>query len=163
MPHVSKDSFSSNFLKDMCKIIGEFIESRDLHYHTDKLKEIIVKFDDSKQNFVKAITLNNNKIEIEEFCSKMLYKIRYIFSKLGRLLNLHENPSINKWISKDNRKLLRNITKANPKAVEQLKSQNIQLINMDAHENKNSKLALMLHFKESLKKWRNDIDYANLK
>ena len=107
IPFITKETFSWNFLRDMWKIIGEFIESNDLHLKTDRLKKIIVKFDDCKQTFVKALMVKKNKIEMEEFCSKMLYRIRYIFSKLGRVLNLHENPMINQWISKGNKKLLK--------------------------------------------------------
>lgn len=129
--------------------------------NTDKLKSIIMKFDDFKQNFVKAVYVSNNKIEMDDFCSKMLYRIRYIFSKMGRLLNLHENESIRKWLAKDNNRLLKKITEKNPKFIDEMKTKNISLINIDSHKCKNAKYALMFHFKESIKKWRVDIDIAN--
>lgn len=102
--------------------------------NTDKLKSIIMKFDDFKQNFVKALYDSNNKIEMDDFCSKMLYRIRYIFSKMGRLLNLHENESIRKWLAKDNNRLLKKISEKNPKFIDEMKKKNISLINIDSHK-----------------------------
>lgn len=159
---IQKESFSWNFLKEMCKIIGEFIETKDLEHNTDKLKKIIVKFDDSKQRFVKEMMSPKNEVEREDFCRKMLYKIRYIFSKLGRLLNLHENPLINKWIGKDYKKLVKAVTKVNKKGIEELASKNIKLIHIDGHKNGNGKVAMMMFFKECIRKWRKDLDYAHL-
>jgi hypothetical protein len=48
-------------------MIGEFIEISDLHYDTDKLKEIIVKFDDTKNLFVKEMMVPTNSIEMQQF------------------------------------------------------------------------------------------------
>lgn len=162
IPTITKDSFSWNFLKKMCKIIGEFVENADLAYNTEKLKDIIIKFDDSKQHFVKASKVSTNNIEKQDFCCKMLCRIRYIFSKMGRILNLHENVSINRWLVKENARLLKKIGEKNPKFLEEMKKKNIKLINIDSHKNKNANFALMFHYKEQVKNWRNDIDYAVL-
>lgn len=51
----------------MCAIIGEFIENNNLHRDTEKLVNIIMKFDDNMQHFVKALVVPSNKIEIQEF------------------------------------------------------------------------------------------------
>lgn len=90
----SKDSASWNLMISLCKIIEEFIEDSDLHKNTNKLKDIIVRFDDASKHFHKSAGQAKEKDEISEFCYKKLYKIRYVFSKLGRLLNLHENEKI---------------------------------------------------------------------
>jgi len=51
----------------MCSIIGEFIENNSLHKDTEKLVDIIMKFDDSKTHFVKALMVPSNKIEVQGF------------------------------------------------------------------------------------------------
>ena len=122
----------------MCSIIGEFIENNTLHKDTDKLVDIIIKFDQYKQDFVKAVMVPSNKIEHQDFCSKMLYRVRYILSKLGRLLNLRENTK--KWLIKDNNRLLKKIVKANPDFDKQMKAKKLPLVNMDSHLNKNAKM-----------------------
>lgn len=106
--------------------------------------------------------LPNHGLEMEDFCRKMLYKIRYIFSKLGRLLNLHENPLINKYIGKEYKKLVKTVTKANPKGFEELKAKNIKLVNLDGNQNTNAKIAMMMFFKDCITKWKKDIDFAHL-
>ena len=145
----------------MCKIIGDFIENNDLHNDTDQLISIIMKFDDTKQSFVNDLSISSNNIEKEEFCKKTLWRIRYIFSKLGRLLNLREQT--NKWLVKDNNRLLKLISKANPNFVNEMKVKKLQLVNMDSHENKNAKLELFFFFKKLMAKWKNDVDYEILK
>ena len=51
----------------LCKIIGEFIEDSDLHNNTNKLKDIIVRFDDASKQFHKSIGEAGEKDEISEF------------------------------------------------------------------------------------------------
>lgn len=145
----------------MCKIISEFIENNDLHNDTEQLIRIIMKFDESKQNFVNALSISSNNIEKEEFWKKTLWRIRYIFSKLGRLLNLREQT--NKWLVKDNNRLLKQISKANPNFVNEMKDKKLQLINMDSHLNKNAKLELLFFFKKLMSKWKSEVEYEILK
>jgi hypothetical protein len=142
----------------MCAIIGEFIENNNLHRDTEKLVNIIMKFDDNMQHFVKALVVPSNKIEIQEFWSKMLYRIRYIFSKLGRLLNLHEQSK--EWLIKDNARLLKSITKTNPNFQKLIKAKKIALINMDSHLNKNAKMSLYLMYRKVVAGWKQEVDYA---
>lgn len=144
----------------MCRIIGEFIRSNDLHYATDKLIKIIVKFDEAQRNFVKALLVPSNNVEMEDFCSKMLYKIRYIFSKLGRILNLREQT--NKWLEKANERLIKKISKIDPEYVEKMNQKKIKLINIDAHNCKNAKMELLFLYKNVVKNWKNEVDYAIL-
>lgn len=63
----NRDTFSCQLLKKICEIIYEFVEDNDLHNNTDKLKDIIVKFDESTQHFMKAKQIPNNIIVMEEF------------------------------------------------------------------------------------------------
>ena len=65
--NVTRDSYSWHFLKRLCNIIGEFIEDNNLHKDTDKLVNIIVKFDQTKQDFVKALMVPSNNVEVKEF------------------------------------------------------------------------------------------------
>lgn len=81
---------------------------------------------------------------------------------MGRILNLHDNESISKWLAKDNNRLLKKISEKNPNFIQEMRKKNISLINLDAHESKNGKIALMFHFKQAVKNWRNDLEYANL-
>lgn len=81
---------------------------------------------------------------------------------MGRILNLHENASINRWLVKENARLLKKIGEKNPKFIDEMKKKNIKLINIDSYKNKNANIALMFHYKEQVKNWRNDIDYAVL-
>lgn len=143
-------------------MIGEFIEISDLHYDTDKLKEIIVKFDDTKNLFVKEMMVPTNSIEMQQFWTKILYRIRYIFSKLGRLINLHENEEINKWLTKENARIIKKISKNNPNLADKLKHKKIPFINIDLDKCKGANFAILCHYKEALQKWRNEIDYALL-
>lgn len=163
MQVISKDSFSWNFLKEMCKIIGEFIETRELEIHTDRLKVIIEKFDDSKKKFVQEMLSPKNELERGDFCRKMLYQIRYIFSKPGRLLNLRENPLISKYIEKDYKKLVKTVTKVNKKFVDDWKARNRKLINIDAHNNGNAKIAMYMTYKNSITQWKKELEYAHYK
>lgn len=68
----------------------------------------------------------------------MLYKIRYILSKLGRLLNLRENTK--EWLIKDNNKLVKAITKVNPAFPALIKAKKMTVINIDSHLNNNAKM-----------------------
>jgi hypothetical protein len=43
-----------------------------------------------------------------------------------------------------------------------MKKRNLKIVNIDRHKSKNAKLALMFHFKDICRKWKDDIDFANL-
>lgn len=75
MAEVAPNSYSFNFLMKICSIIGEFIESTNLHNETSKLIEVIMSFDNSKQEFVKAFNEPQHHIEKEEFWQLILWKI----------------------------------------------------------------------------------------
>lgn len=130
--------------------------------NTNKLKLIIIKFDDISKDYFKKVKQANKKVEKQEFCWKKLYTIRYVFSKLGRLLNLHENEEISKYLAKDNNKLLKKITKINPKFLTDLTEKKIVLINIDSHECEYAKFVHLQFWKDVVTKWKNDIDYATL-
>jgi hypothetical protein len=159
---ITKHSFTWNFLNQLFKTIGEFIGINDLQYETDKLKKIIVRFDDTKRLFVKAMMVPSTKIEMQNFCTKMLYKIRYSFSKIVRLLNLHENSDVNKWLTKENARLIKKISKTNPDFANKLKLKKINVVNIDLDKWLGANFALICHYKKELQKWRDDIDYAVL-
>jgi hypothetical protein len=159
---ITKHSFTWNFLNQLFKIIGEFIGINDLQYETDKLKKIIVRFDETKKLFVKAMMVPSCKIEMQNFCTKMLYKIRYSFSKIVRLLNLHENSDVNKWLTKENARLIKKISKTNPDFANKLKQKKTNVVNIDLDKWLGANHALLCHYKKELQKWRDDIDYAVL-
>ena len=160
MVGITPNSYSFEFLKKVCSIIGEFIENSNLHNETAKLIDIIIRFDNSKQEFVKAFHEPSHYIEREEFCQLIMWIIRYIFSKLGRLLNLREQT--NKWLVKDNSRLLKTITKVHPNFPREMKVKGLKLINMDSHLNKNSKFELLFFFKKIIVQWRKKVDYETL-
>ena len=85
-----------------------------------------------------------------------------MFSKLGRLLNLHENEKISKYLVKDNNKLLKEITKQNPNFLKMMAEKKLPLINIDAHHSKFAKFMCYNFWKETVQKWKNEIDYANI-
>lgn len=144
----------------MCALIGEFIQNNDLHNNTDLITDILMKFDNSKQNFVTALQVPSNQIEMEDFCKKMLYKIRYVFSRLGRLLNCRNQT--NKWLVKDNNRLLKRIAKENPDFLHEMKVNKIKLVNIDSHENKNAKFELLTFLKKIVDNWKKEVEYQTL-
>lgn len=106
--------------------------------------------------------VETNNIEMKNFCTKILYKIRYSFSKLGRLINLHENEEISKWLVKENAKIIKKISKKNPDFADKLKHKKLSFINIDLDQCKGANFAILCHYKEALQKWRDEIDYALL-
>ena len=145
LAQITPNSYSWNFFQSVILIISEFIQSKNLHNETERLIDIIMRFDSLKQDLVKAFEDQLIKIEQEEFWQRVLCKIRYIFSKLGRMLNLREQT--NKWLVKDNTRLLKTIIKMNPNFQQEMRTNQLKLINMDSHEWKNAKLELLFFLK----------------
>lgn len=82
----------------------------------------------------------------------MLYRIRYILSKLGRVLNLRENTK--DWLKKDNVRLKKRIMKVNPNFEKLINTKKMVLINMDSDKNKSAKMQLHFMFKKIVVNWK---------
>lgn len=61
---------------------------------------------------------------------------------------------------KDTNRLIKKITEKNPQFLDDMRKRNIKPINIDADKSKMANWNLLQMFKESLKNWRNEIDYA---
>lgn len=84
------------------------------------------------------------------------------FLNLEGYLTSTKMKKFSKYLTKDNNKLLKEITKENPNFLTLMAEKKLPLINIDAHHSKFAKFVCYNFWKETVQKWKNEIDYANI-